>query len=217
MPINFNTILDDLITSGLSITDHVLPETVIATLAKEALELQQAGAFRLAQVGTGIHQELHHEIRNDRIHWLDPNRLSETQQHYFACIESLRIAINRTLFLGLFEFEGFMAIYPQGSFYQRHMDQFAGMPHRVITVILYLNEQWQPSDGGMLRIYHKDAEGNEIHQDVAPLGGRLVLFLSGQYPHEVLPATRNRLSLTGWLRIRPIAEESTQLFLAPSS
>ena len=28
------------------------------------------------------------------------------------------------------------------------------------------------------------------------------LFLSGQVPHEVLPATRERLSLTGWFRRR---------------
>ncbi|MCO6705038.1 2OG-Fe(II) oxygenase, partial [Streptomyces sp. CHB9.2] len=40
------------------------------------------------------------------------------------------------------------------------------------------------------------------HQDVLPLGGSLVCFLSGQLPHEVLPATRERLSLTGWFRRR---------------
>jgi SM-20-related protein len=35
-----------------------------------------------------------------------------------------------------------------------------------------------------------------------PTGGCLVVFLSGEVPHEVLPATRERLSLTGWFRRR---------------
>jgi SM-20-related protein len=38
--------------------------------------------------------------------------------------------------------------------------------------------------------------------DVQPTGGCLVVFLSGEVPHEVLPATRERLSLTGWFRRR---------------
>ena len=32
--------------------------------------------------------------------------------------------------------------------------------------------------------------------------GTLVVFLSADVPHEVLPATRDRLSLTGWFRRR---------------
>jgi SM-20-related protein len=35
--------------------------------------------------------------------------------------------------------------------------------------------------------------------DILPLAGRLVCFRSDQIEHEVLPATRERLSLTGWL------------------
>ena len=35
-----------------------------------------------------------------------------------------------------------------------------------------------------------------------PQAGTLALFLSGEMPHEVLPATRERLSLTGWFRRR---------------
>jgi SM-20-related protein len=38
--------------------------------------------------------------------------------------------------------------------------------------------------------------------DVAPRGGTLVAFLSGTFHHEVLPATRERLSVTGWLKVR---------------
>lgn len=210
----FDRIIDDLVASGLSITDNFLPAQDIAALADEALALQQQGEFRLAQVGAGSQQEQHSEIRNDRIHWLDPKALSPLQARHFALVAELRTQINRSLFLGLFEFEGFMAIYPPGSFYQKHMDQFIDMPHRVVTVILYLNEDWQDNDGGKLRVYLNGEEDDESYQDIAPLGGRLVVFLSGQFPHEVLPASRHRLSLTGWLRIRPIAEEGSQVFFA---
>ena len=35
-------------------------------------------------------------------------------------------------------------------------------------------------------------------------GGRLVAFLSDRFEHEVLPATRERMSFTGWFRRRPL-------------
>ncbi|MFT6394425.1 MAG: SM-20-related protein [Methylophilaceae bacterium] len=38
--------------------------------------------------------------------------------------------------------------------------------------------------------------------DILPKSGRIVLFLSAKFWHEVLPATRERLSLTGWFRTR---------------
>lgn len=44
------------------------------------------------------------------------------------------------------------------------------------------------------------ADGRE--HDVLPQAGTLALFLSSEMPHEVLPATRERLSLTGWFRRR---------------
>jgi SM-20-related protein len=37
---------------------------------------------------------------------------------------------------------------------------------------------------------------------VLPQAGSLLLFLSADMPHEVLPASRDRLSLTGWFRRR---------------
>lgn len=68
----------------------------------------------------------------------------------------------------------------------------------MVSLVLYLNDAWLPEQGGELRLYLDERR----HQDVLPLGGSLVCFLSGQLPHEVLPATRERLSLTGWFRRR---------------
>jgi hypothetical protein len=38
--------------------------------------------------------------------------------------------------------------------------------------------------------------------EIWPEGGTLVAFLSDRFEHEVLPARRQRLSLTGWFRQR---------------
>lgn len=43
---------------------------------------------------------------------------------------------------------------------------------------------------------------DNVDYDVLPTGGCLVVFMSGEVPHEVMPATRDRLSLTGWFRRR---------------
>ena len=77
-------------------------------------------------------------------------------------------------------------------------DRFRDDDRRTVTVVLYLNEEWQPDEGGELRLYLPDGR---VH-DVMPLGGSLACFMSADFPHEVLPATRERLSLTGWFRRR---------------
>jgi SM-20-related protein len=87
-----------------------------------------------------------------------------------------------------------MTIYPPGSYYKRHLDQFKKDDHRKLSVICYLNENWKEEEGGQLRIYLPDKD-----IDVLPIAGRLVCFRSDQLEHEVLRATRPRLSITGWI------------------
>lgn len=102
--------------------------------------------------------------------------------------------VNKSLYLSLKEFEIHMTIYPAGTFYKRHLDQFRSDDHRKLSVICYLNEEWQPEHGGQLRMHLPEGP-----IDVLPLSGRLVCFRSDMIEHEVLPATRERWSLTGWM------------------
>jgi SM-20-related protein len=60
-----------------------------------------------------------------------------------------------------------------------------------------LNQDWQKDDGGELRLY-LNGTADDTHIDIMPVGGRLILFLSAKFLHEVLPAKRERISLTGW-------------------
>jgi len=64
-----------------------------------------------------------------------------------------------------------------------------------------LNQDWTREDGGELRL-HLDAGETGNFEDVLPVGGTLVTFLSARFAHEVLPAKRERLSLAGWFRTR---------------
>ena len=187
---------------GWCIVPGFLEPSLWRAMAAEAREMYAEGEFRQAGVGRNQGFMIRPEIRNDRVLWLDPASPTPLQSEYLARMEWLRQRINRELQLGLFGYESHYALYPAGSFYRRHLDQFRGAGHRTVSCILYLNDGWQPDEGGALRIYLPLADPAavtlETHFDVLPEGGSLVVFLSADYEHEVLPATRERLSITGW-------------------
>jgi len=199
----FERIVNDLSNTGLSICDDFISPLLVSNLAFEARSLWQEGAFRQARVGKGSSMQLLSEVRNDQIHWLDPESPSAVQRPYFLDLETLRNYINRHLFLGLFEYEGHFALYPPGASYKIHYDRFIGAHHRIVSCILYLNQDWTAENGGALKVHSGNtASCLNLPMEVLPLGGRLVTFISEQFPHEVLQANRDRLSLTGWFRIR---------------
>ncbi len=194
-------ITDVLVRDGFAIIPQLLDPTSCHALAQECRALQRAGEFRPAGVGRGEMQQVRKDIRSDQIRWLSRDDCAPTQADYLALMEGYRQSLNRQLFLGLMDFEVHGALYPPGSFYRRHLDQFRGVGERTITAILYLNEDWQAEHGGQLRI-ELDAQGNTL--EILPEQGTFVTFISANYWHEVLPATRERLSLTGWFKTRSI-------------
>jgi SM-20-related protein len=182
------------------VVDDFVDESFRKALLNEQIELVQQGKFRHAAVGKGGQKQVRTEIRSDEVLWMDPEDLSPLQKTYWDKIMEVQKVLNQRCFLGLRSFEGHFARYPVGSFYKRHLDQFHAVPHRVVTVILYLNDSWTNEDEGALRMYLPQEDGSERMEDVLPLGGRLVVFLSGEIPHEVLPTKKERISITGWLR-----------------
>jgi SM-20-related protein len=107
------------------------------------------------------------------------------------------------MFLGLFSFESHFAHYAKGDFYKKHQDSFKGEANRVLSIVVYLNKEWLADDGGELLIYQKDI--NQNPKKVVPSYGTVVAFLSEEFPHEVLPAKRDRFSIAGWYRVNTIA------------
>ena len=154
------------------------------------------GKFNRAGIGREADFQVNAFIRTDEIHWLEGTH--PVTRNYFTRMEDLRRELNRRLFLGLFDYECHYAWYPQGAFYKTHVDTFRGTDIRVISTVLYLNPNWSPGDGGELVLYRPDQGG--ILENIEPHFGRMVLFLSAEIPHEVLPVTAARYSIAGWFR-----------------
>lgn len=193
-------ISQEIYSNSYLVVDNFVDETFRKALLKEQTDLLNQGQFTKAAVGKGDQKQVRTEIRSDEVLWMDPTALSPLQVIFWEKVEELKQVLNRRCFLGLKSFEGHFARYPIGSFYKRHLDQFHAVPHRIVTVILYLNDSWTEADGGQLRMYFPQEDGSERVEEVLPLGGRLVVFLSEEIPHEVLPTHKERISITGWLR-----------------
>ena len=184
----------------VAIPSFIVPG-MVAALGEECARLAAQGSFHDAAIGSGADRQIAGDVRADQILWLEQSGSSEAQKECLDRFEEMRLKLNRELQLGLFEFECHFARYTPGAFYRKHLDQFSRDSRRRLSSILYLNSNWQSEDGGELRLYleRKPVSG---HVDIRPDGGTLVLFLSDRFPHEVLPAKRERLSLTGWFKTR---------------
>jgi SM-20-related protein len=187
-------ICDAIVDDDVVVVPDFVPASVIEGLAMEARRRDAAGEFRQARVGRGERRVERSDVRGDRTLWLDEWAPAPAEVALWAAFARLRVALNRATLLGLFGFEGHYALYPPGAFYRRHRDRFRDDDLRVLSCVLYLNHHWSPEDGGALRIF---LDGGES-RDVLPTAGTLVCFRSERYEHEVLPAQRVRLAVTGW-------------------
>ena len=186
----------DLSLGGISIRDGFAAPDEVQALRECSNARESRGDFAAARVGAPGTEQRREVIRGDFTCWLrEP--LSPCERALLDRLEDLRLQFNRDLLLGLFELELHYARYPPGAAYARHVDQPHGSALRQVSFVLYLNPDWQPNDGGALRIYADDD-----HVDVEPLGGRLVCFLTPGREHEVMPARRERHSISGWFRGR---------------
>ena len=179
--------------------DHLLPQNLAESLSTQCLDLYQQGQLKKAAIGVGPDKSVHQEIRGDFTTWIENDTESFVQKQLLLLLEELRNHLNRHLYLGLQRFEVHFAFYPTNTAYQKHIDNPRGQGHRRITFILYLNENWQPADGGLLALYSPQ-QPEQILTHIEPKLGRVVLFCSDIFPHEVLAANAPRKSVTGWFR-----------------
>jgi SM-20-related protein len=193
-----NLIADGLTDHNLAIADNFISPELTRALRENLTAHYKQGSFHKAGTGRQDDQLVRTEIRSDSILWLEQYRDMDCVQEYFMKIDELMQNFNRTLYLGLQESEIHFAVYPVGTFYKRHLDRFKSSGKRILSFITYLNENWKEEDGGQLVVY-QNTNASESKIFVNPDGGRLVCFDSGLIEHEVLPATRERYSITGWM------------------
>ncbi len=189
-----NAIADSLAERGWGVFPHALPPALSQSLWQRATSLEH---YRPAGVGRQARHRRNRFVRNDETAWIEGD--SHEEAAWLDWAERLREHLNKSLFLGLTEFETHFARYAPGAFYARHRDAFRGSENRVVSLVLYLNPAWQPADGGQLVLY--DDRFRELGR-FEPELGTVAVFLSEQHPHEVLATERPRHSIAGWFRRR---------------
>jgi len=198
----FESISNDIIEKGYSIRSNALPTDLTHLLLQHIIELPTK-SFKRAGIGRVKDHQVNDSIRTDEISWITND--SEANYAWLNWTDSLQAYLNRRLFLGLFSFESHFSHYAQGDFYKKHKDAFKGEGNRVLSVVVYLNQHWSPTDGGELVIYDKKSSTSSPVDNskitVTPSFGTIVIFLSETFPHEVLPAKRDRYSIAGWFRL----------------
>lgn len=188
----------DIAEQGYAMCPDFLAASDVQALLQAVQTDQSEDRLQTAGIGRGNDYQTNRYVRQDQIRWLAARSAAESR--FLARMEILRMAVNRELFAGLFDYEAHFAVYPPGAFYKKHVDAFQGNTNRRLSTVLYLNFDWQPSDGGELRCFDP-TDNQRILFDLAPRAGTLVVFESDRYWHEVLPAQRQRFSIAGWFRV----------------
>ena len=189
----YSKITDALVKDGYIIIENALDCDLSNRLLDFAKFPKQ---YKLAGVSNSTNVLIDTAIRSDKTRWLDEDKA--VQSEYLSFASGLQEYLNRTLFLVLTYYEAHFALYENGAYYEKHFDAFQDSRNRVVTTVYYLNEDYKDGDGGELIIY--DAQDIQL-AIVEPKLGTLVVFMSEEFPHEVLPAIANRHSIAGWFRI----------------
>ncbi len=196
----FEQIARDIQTDGYSVNTNALPNLLNNSLWRES-QITPPLALQQANIGRNADRALNATVRNDKILWIDQQ--TRTGTAWIAWADTLRLSLNRSLFLGLHSFESHFALYAPGGFYRRHHDAFHGQSNRLLSVVLYLNQNWVAADAGELVLYTGPNSTTELV--VKPELGTLVVFLSEDIAHEVLVTSKDRHSIAGWYRTAPHA------------
>lgn len=180
-------------------SSELFTKEFVRALARECHHLSESGAFTKAAIGHGAGKSIHAEIRGDYTYWITPDNATPTTLNFLNILQDIQQTLNQELYLGLKRFETHFALYPPETGYDKHIDNPRRAGHRLITFVLYLNENWEESDGGKLTLFNPDND-SEIISQVNPHAGNFVLFCSDVFPHKVETSFAPRMSLTGWLR-----------------
>ncbi|PKD21558.1 oxidoreductase [Salegentibacter salinarum] len=198
----YENIITDLVENQYSIVDDFFDAEEVEMLRNSLKSKFEEEQFKKAAIGNKTNEIVAKSIRGDFILWLNEAEAGKAENLFFSKIHSLVEYLNKTCFLGILTKEFHYALYPEGTFYQRHLDTFQNDGRRKLSMVCYLNEEdWKPENGGELVIYSEE-NGAEVSKAIYPLPGRVVIFESQVLEHEVKPVKTARLSITGWLKTR---------------
>ena len=191
----FETLISSYLDTKVGIVADFVSEELAQHLIDRLFALKEQNLLKAAGIGNVAKLTHNAEIRSDEIYWLDRNNNNEFENQFLDQVDTFVSYLNRSCYTGITGYEFHFALFDKGSFYRKHLDQFQNNSSRQFSMITYLNQNWQPEDGGELCIYD-----DEKFQKVAPTNRKTVFFKSDELVHEVLETNKARLSVTGWLR-----------------
>lgn len=198
----YERIIEDLLAQQYSIVEDFFTAEDVSILRQSLVEKHEEDAFKKAAIGNRVNEIIVKSIRGDVILWMDELQANEAEMLFFNKINNLVNYLNKTCFLGILHKEFHYALYPEGTYYKRHLDTFQNDDRRKLSFVCYLNEEgWLPENGGELVLY-LDENGKETEKVIYPFPGRVVVFESQIIEHEVKPVNKERMSITGWLKTR---------------
>ncbi|MBC7488565.1 MAG: 2OG-Fe(II) oxygenase [Cytophagaceae bacterium] len=192
---DFETIIDSYIKTKVGISDSFLDSVLAGHLKNNIIQLQQQKMLSAASTGNNESTIQNNQVRGDAIYWLDREHNNIYENEFFDRMDAFVLYLNNSCYTGITSYEFHYTLYEPGTFYKRHKDQFKNNSSRQFSIISYLNEDWIAEDGGQLLIQLPDEE-----QLISPTNGKTVFFKSNELEHEVLNTTKNRMSITGWLK-----------------
>jgi SM-20-related protein len=192
----FNTLVSSFIDDEVGIAEHFLSTELARRLKANLTLLYQHKAMQHAGLGNEVNVDHDKLYRSDMIYWLDRKHNDVYENEFFDLMDSFVLYLNQTCYTGITGYEFHYALYEEGSFYKKHVDQFRNNDSRQYSMIMYLNENWAAADGGELCIHHSAHQ-----QHISPVNGKSVFFKSSEIEHEVLPTHKPRMSITGWLKV----------------
>ena len=191
----FETLINSYLSDKVGIDKGFLNENLSKGLQQNIRQLQLDKAMTPAGTGNEKINEGTQKLRGDKISWLDKSNNNVYEQEFLELAENFIGHLNNTCYTGINGYEFHYAVYEEGSFYKRHIDQFRTDNNRKFSLINYLNEDWQEKDGGQLFLYQVEGV-----QKIRPESKTAVFFKSDEMEHEVTPCNRTRMSITGWLK-----------------
>lgn len=191
----FDCLIDSFIEDKVGIAENFLSISLAAHLKENLIALFENKKLLNAGIGNNVVVNQDKLIRSDVIYWLDRKHKNQYENDFFDLMDEFVLYLNQTCYTGITGYEFHYTLYEKGTFYKKHIDQFQHNGSRQYSMIMYLNANWKPEDGGELRIYHADEE-----QNISPDNGKSVFFKSSDLAHEVLLTNKQRMSITGWLK-----------------
>ena len=195
MEAKFEELIEGFVTNKIGISEAFLSIPLAAALQQNLLRLQRDSRMIRAGIGNAVMKDKTQKIRGDKTCWLETNSKNIAEIEFLDMIRQFMGHLNKTCFTGLNSCEFHYALYEEGTSYTRHKDQLKNDYNRKFSMISYLNENWIKSDGGELIVH----QGEET-QEILPTNRKAIFFQSDILEHEVVIATRPRMSITGWLK-----------------